>query len=93
MLLLWSMRERYNLASKFKPYFDTLPANFNTGTRILLCPVRKVLNLVLIIISPNALPGLSFGIDALAALEGTLLFDEIMQAKQVIPLWFVILFF
>ncbi|KAG0523087.1 hypothetical protein BDA96_07G093900 [Sorghum bicolor] len=56
MLLLWSMRERYNLASKFKPYFDTLPANFNTG--------------------------LSFGIDGLAALEGTLLFDEIMQAKQ-----------
>lgn len=93
MLLLWSMRERYNLASKFKPYFDTLPANFNTGTRILLCFVRKVLNLVQIIISPNALPGLSFGIDALAALEGTLLFDEIMQAKQVIPLWFVILFF
>ncbi|KAL5221162.1 hypothetical protein ABZP36_025875 [Zizania latifolia] len=26
--------------------------------------------------------GLSFGIDALAALEGTLLFDEIMQARQ-----------
>lgn len=44
-------------------------------------------------ISPNALSGLNFGIDALAALEGTLLFDEIMQAKQVIPLWFVILFF
>jgi histone-lysine N-methyltransferase SETD3 len=56
MLLLWSMRERYNLSSKFKAYFETLPANFNTG--------------------------LSFGIDALAALEGTLLFDEIMQAKQ-----------
>lgn len=56
MLLLWSMRERYNLGSKFKPYFDTLPANFNTG--------------------------LSFGIDALAALEGTLLFDEIIQARQ-----------
>ncbi|XP_022683551.1 uncharacterized protein LOC101775581 isoform X2 [Setaria italica] len=56
MLLLWSMRERYNLSSKFKTYFETLPANFNTG--------------------------LSFGIDALASLEGTLLFDEIMQAKQ-----------
>ncbi|KAL6659185.1 hypothetical protein ACP70R_003225 [Stipagrostis hirtigluma subsp. patula] len=56
MLLLWSMRERYNLSSKFKTYFETLPANFNTG--------------------------LSFGIDALATLEGTLLFDEIMQAKQ-----------
>ncbi|RLN03298.1 uncharacterized protein C2845_PM13G07760 [Panicum miliaceum] len=56
MLLLWSMRERYNLSSKFKAYFETLPANFNTG--------------------------LSFGIDALAALEGTLLFDEIMQSKQ-----------
>ncbi|WVZ94341.1 hypothetical protein U9M48_040242 [Paspalum notatum var. saurae] len=56
MLLLWSMRERYNPSSKFKTYFETLPANFNTG--------------------------LSFGIDALAALEGTLLFDEIMQSKQ-----------
>ncbi|XP_062196486.1 uncharacterized protein LOC133899515 [Phragmites australis] len=56
MLLLWSMRERHNLSSKFKAYFETLPANFNTG--------------------------LSFGIDALATLEGTLLFDEIMQAKQ-----------
>jgi hypothetical protein len=55
-----------------------------------LCFVREVLNLVQIIISPNALLGLSFGIDGLAALEGTLLFDEIMQAKQVIPLWFVI---
>jgi len=60
MLLLWSMRDRYNLSSKFKAYFETLPANFNTG--------------------------LSFGIDALAALEGTLLFDEIMQSKQVTPL-------
>ncbi|CAO2187626.1 unnamed protein product [Urochloa humidicola] len=56
MLLLWSMRERHNLSSKFKTYFEALPDNFNTG--------------------------LSFGIDALAALEGTLLFDEIMQAKQ-----------
>ncbi|CAO2168560.1 unnamed protein product [Urochloa humidicola] len=56
MLLLWSMRERHNLSSKFKTYFEALPENFNTG--------------------------LSFGIDALAALEGTLLFEEIMQAKQ-----------
>uniref|UniRef100_A0A0E0EBS9 Rubisco LSMT substrate-binding domain-containing protein n=1 Tax=Oryza meridionalis TaxID=40149 RepID=A0A0E0EBS9_9ORYZ len=50
MLLLWSIRERYSPSSKFKIYFEALPANFNTG--------------------------LSFGIDALAALEGTLLFDE-----------------
>jgi histone-lysine N-methyltransferase SETD3 len=56
MLLLWSMRERYNPSSKFRTYFEALPAKFNTG--------------------------LSFGIDALATLEGTLLFDEIMQAKQ-----------
>ncbi|BAT04520.1 Os08g0244400, partial [Oryza sativa Japonica Group] len=56
MLLLWSIRERYNPSSKFKIYFEALPANFNTG--------------------------LSFGIDALAALEGTLLFDELMQARQ-----------
>ncbi|EEC83175.1 hypothetical protein OsI_28406 [Oryza sativa Indica Group] len=59
MLLLWSIRERYNPSSKFKIYFEALPANFNTG--------------------------LSFGIDALAALEGTLLFDELMQARQVSP--------
>jgi histone-lysine N-methyltransferase SETD3 len=58
MLLLWSIRERYNPSSKFKIYFEALPANFNTG--------------------------LSFGIDALAALEGTLLFDELMQARQAI---------
>ncbi|KAK3121235.1 hypothetical protein QOZ80_8BG0649070 [Eleusine coracana subsp. coracana] len=56
MLLLWSMGERYNLSSKFRTYFESLPPGFNTG--------------------------LSFGIDALATLEGTLLFDEIMQAKQ-----------
>uniref|UniRef100_A0A0E0LST5 Rubisco LSMT substrate-binding domain-containing protein n=1 Tax=Oryza punctata TaxID=4537 RepID=A0A0E0LST5_ORYPU len=56
MLLLWSIRERYNPSSKFKIYFEALPANFNTG--------------------------LSFGIDALAALDGTLLFDELMQARQ-----------
>ncbi|EEC83171.1 hypothetical protein OsI_28399 [Oryza sativa Indica Group] len=59
MLLLWSIRERYSPSSKFKIYFEALPANFNTG--------------------------LSFGIDALAALEGTLLFDELMQARQVSP--------
>ncbi|TVU42144.1 hypothetical protein EJB05_08535 [Eragrostis curvula] len=56
MLLLWSMKERHNLSSKFRTYFEALPANFNTG--------------------------LSFGIDALGTLEGTLLFDEIIQAKQ-----------
>uniref|UniRef100_A0A0E0I938 Rubisco LSMT substrate-binding domain-containing protein n=1 Tax=Oryza nivara TaxID=4536 RepID=A0A0E0I938_ORYNI len=56
MLLLWSIRERYSPSSKFKIYFEALPANFNTG--------------------------LSFGIDALAALEGTLLFDELVQARQ-----------
>lgn len=31
MLLLWSMKEKYNISSKFKPYYDTLPAAFNTG--------------------------------------------------------------
>ncbi|KAJ4959387.1 hypothetical protein NE237_026498 [Protea cynaroides] len=56
ILLLWSMKERYNYNSKFKIYFETLPEAFNTG--------------------------LSFGIDALAALEGTLLLDEIVQAKE-----------
>ncbi|KAG9455855.1 hypothetical protein H6P81_000363 [Aristolochia fimbriata] len=56
MLLLWSMKERYNPNSRFRVYFDSLPQEFNTG--------------------------LSFGIDALSVLEGTLLFEEILQAKQ-----------
>lgn len=56
MMLLWSMKERYNSDSKYKMFFDTLPESFNTG--------------------------LSFGIEALAALEGTLLFEEIIQAKE-----------
>ncbi|KAJ1375501.1 SET domain [Sesbania bispinosa] len=44
ILLLWSMKEKYNCDSKFKVYFDTLPEKFNT--------------------------------------DGTLLFEEIMQARQ-----------
>jgi len=31
ILLLWSMKEKYNCDSKFKIYFDTLPEKFNTG--------------------------------------------------------------
>jgi hypothetical protein len=31
MLLLWTMREKHNLDSKFKPYFDSLQENFCTG--------------------------------------------------------------
>ncbi|XP_008781907.1 actin-histidine N-methyltransferase isoform X2 [Phoenix dactylifera] len=58
MLLLWSMRERYNSNSRFKIFFDTLPEEFNTG--------------------------LSFGVDALAVLEGTLLLEELLQAKQLL---------
>ncbi|OAY75983.1 Ribulose-1,5 bisphosphate carboxylase/oxygenase large subunit N-methyltransferase, chloroplastic [Ananas comosus] len=56
MLLLWSMRERYNPSSKFRIYFETLPEEFNTGLR--------------------------FAIDALAVLDGTLLFEELTQAKE-----------
>ncbi|KAL1335367.1 hypothetical protein HN51_064276 [Arachis hypogaea] len=56
ILLLWSMKEKYNVNSKFKTYFDTLPENFNTG--------------------------LSFGIEAITMLDGTLLLEEIMQARQ-----------
>lgn len=56
ILLLWSMKEKYNRDSKFKVYFDTLPEAFNTG--------------------------LSFGIDAVMALDGTLLLEEIVQAKE-----------
>ncbi|XP_068647676.1 ribulose-1,5 bisphosphate carboxylase/oxygenase large subunit N-methyltransferase, chloroplastic isoform X3 [Aristolochia californica] len=56
MLLLWSMKERYNPNSRFRTYFNSLPQEFNTG--------------------------LSFGINALSVLEGTLLFEEILQARQ-----------
>ncbi|KNA09545.1 hypothetical protein SOVF_152550 [Spinacia oleracea] len=56
MLLLWSMRERHNVDSKYKIYFDTLPEQFNTG--------------------------LSFGLDAMVALDETLALDEIFQAKE-----------
>ncbi|XP_058755251.1 uncharacterized protein LOC131628432 [Vicia villosa] len=56
ILLLWSMKEKYNCDSKFKFYFDTLPEKFNTG--------------------------LSFGIEAITMLDGTLLFEEIMQARE-----------
>ncbi|XP_031388682.1 uncharacterized protein LOC116201557 isoform X2 [Punica granatum] len=56
MLLLWSMKERYNPSSKFKMYFETLPKEFNTG--------------------------LSFGVNAIMALDGTPLFEELMQAKE-----------
>ncbi|KAM7472794.1 hypothetical protein LguiA_010977 [Lonicera macranthoides] len=56
MLLLWSMKEKYNPSSKFKSYFDTLPEAFNTG--------------------------LSFGVNAIMALDGTLLLEEIVQAKE-----------
>ncbi|XP_022845913.1 uncharacterized protein LOC111368715 isoform X2 [Olea europaea var. sylvestris] len=56
MLLLWSMKEKYNQGSKYKLYFDTLPEEFNTG--------------------------LSFGIDAVMALDGALLLEEIVQAKE-----------
>lgn len=58
MLLLWTMREKHNLDSKFKPYFDSLQENFCTG--------------------------LSFGVDAIMELDGTLLLDEIMQAKELL---------
>ncbi|XP_023746819.1 uncharacterized protein LOC111894962 [Lactuca sativa] len=56
MLLLWSMKEKYDTNSKFKIYFDTLPEAFNTG--------------------------LSFGMEAIMALDGTLLLEEIIQAKE-----------
>ncbi|XP_027331542.1 uncharacterized protein LOC113846956 isoform X2 [Abrus precatorius] len=56
ILLLWSMKEKYNCDSKFKIYFDTLPEKFNTA--------------------------LSFSIEAITMLDGTLLLEEIMQARQ-----------
>ncbi|KAK7265269.1 hypothetical protein RJT34_32887 [Clitoria ternatea] len=56
ILLLWSMKEKYNCDSKFKIYFDTLPEKLNTG--------------------------LSFSIEAITMLDGTLLLEEIMQVRQ-----------
>ncbi|RWW00618.1 hypothetical protein GW17_00036408, partial [Ensete ventricosum] len=38
MLLLWSMRERFNPNSKFKIYFDTLPEEFNTVLTVSFVP-------------------------------------------------------
>ncbi|KAF3596067.1 hypothetical protein DY000_02020511 [Brassica cretica] len=58
MMLLWTMREKHNHESKFKPYFDSLQEGFCTG--------------------------LSFGVDAIMVLDGTLLLDEIMQSKEVL---------
>ncbi|KAH0867119.1 hypothetical protein HID58_074141, partial [Brassica napus] len=58
MMLLWTMREKHNHESKFKPYFDSLQESFCTG--------------------------LSFGVDAIMVLDGTLLLDEIMQSKEVL---------
>ncbi|KAL2928926.1 [Fructose-bisphosphate aldolase]-lysine N-methyltransferase chloroplastic [Bienertia sinuspersici] len=55
-LLLWSMRERHNIDSNYKLYFDSLPEQFNTG--------------------------LSFGLEALMALDETLVSDELFQAKE-----------
>ncbi|KAG0475153.1 hypothetical protein HPP92_014839 [Vanilla planifolia] len=56
MLLLWCMKERYNLNSNFKDYFRTLPSVFKTG--------------------------LSFGVDALTVLHGTLVLEELLLAKE-----------
>lgn len=32
MLLLWSMKEKHDINSEFKVYFDALPEAFNTGS-------------------------------------------------------------
>ncbi|CAI9098515.1 OLC1v1035179C1 [Oldenlandia corymbosa var. corymbosa] len=56
MLLLWSMKEKHNLHSKYKLYFESLPEAFNTG--------------------------LSFGVSAIMGLDGTILLEEIVQAKE-----------
>lgn len=34
MLLLWSMKERFDFNSKYKVYFETLPQEFKTGILI-----------------------------------------------------------
>ncbi|KAG6520126.1 hypothetical protein ZIOFF_017158 [Zingiber officinale] len=142
MLLLWSMRERFNPNSKFKIYFDTLPTEFNTATSTgaarntcrwrkemsLINVKRKKISLEAVQVLYDLCPGrdgypiacslllekegqgtpislkrkstkfhwrpawairdskgLNFRVDALAALEGTLLFEELLQSKELCP--------
>ena len=77
MVLLWSMKERHNPKSRFRFYFDALPNEFRTG---------DILNLIILLGKCNSssfFPGLSFGIEALVSIDGTALFEELVQAKEV----------
>ncbi|KHN17593.1 Putative ribulose-1,5 bisphosphate carboxylase/oxygenase large subunit N-methyltransferase, chloroplastic [Glycine soja] len=73
ILLLWSMKEKYNCDSKFKIYFDTLPEKFNTAAYLFNLFKTP---------SESSSTGLSFSIQAITMLDGTLLLEEIMQARQ-----------
>ncbi|KAL0295470.1 UNVERIFIED_CONTAM: hypothetical protein Sradi_6835500 [Sesamum radiatum] len=73
MLLLWSMKEKHNNNSKFKLYLIRYRNNL-TQFKYLTCIFMHL------IFFHNS--GLSFGIDAVMALDGTLLLEEIVQAKE-----------
>ncbi|KAG5563701.1 hypothetical protein RHGRI_000040 [Rhododendron griersonianum] len=70
MMLLWSMKEKHNPDSKFKLYFDALPECLYT---FISCPID---------IDRVHATGLSFGVNAIMALDGTLLLEETVQAKE-----------
>ncbi|CAL5328529.1 unnamed protein product [Camellia sinensis] len=74
MLLLWSMKEKHNHHSKFKFYFDALPEVFNTGIGDSDDDGDGD--------GDGDADGLSFGVNAIMALDGTLLLEEIVQAKE-----------
>uniref|UniRef100_A0A3Q7EVT8 Uncharacterized protein n=1 Tax=Solanum lycopersicum TaxID=4081 RepID=A0A3Q7EVT8_SOLLC len=96
MLLLWSMKEKHNPDSKFKLYFDTLPedAVVRVLRYIKSAPIKGLLyedhghkhinrqTDADLAESPSD-RRLSFGMEAIMALDGTLLLEEIVQAKEV----------
>lgn len=85
--MLWSMRERDITNSKFAPFFGALPETFNTGRagvqveRLFEAHVNEWFRKVTVEALDTA--GLSLGFRGLQALQGTLLLQEILQAKEV----------
>lgn len=98
MLLLWSMKEKHKPNSKFNFYFNALPEAFNTGAYAYREVVFCIIFLFslgwfffVIIVLWFLATGLSFGIDAIMVLDGTLLLEEIIEAKNVILLFSLLL--
>ena len=92
------MKEKHNSNSKFNVYFNALPEAFNTGAYayrrsvfyIIFLLALWLIFLVMIVLLFIA-TGLSFGIDAIMVLDGTLLLEEIIEAKKVIHLFSLLL--